>query len=284
MLAEMTTALRAGELRAMELEATIAGSASQFATKLANQPPGAVLLDSYRNRTKIINAASGSPVVLFDDHFNPPKSISVIINASPSATAHQYDGSQKILLGPKYASLHRAFRVARTRFHVRETIRTILVALGGNDTAGNLPFVASTLLQIFPNARLMVCGSPGAVVPEHPRILRKEWLNQPDMAGLMSSCDMAVLAGGQMLVQAACIGLPALALPQSSNQSLHAASWQDTGSVVMVEEVSGLQAAASLLLPKQRRSRMSVMGRSAVDGRGAARVANKLIHLANAAN
>jgi len=262
----------------MHLEGTLPASAKAFAGAVSAVRAGSVVIDTYRQKRLLLAAAKGKPTLVFDDHYKPPMGSSIVVNASPSATRDRYKIPSKLLLGPGYASLHSAFSRSRRRFQVRAKIQRILVALGGNDTAGKLPAVVRAVRKLFPSAELSVCGAPAANIPDHPLIVRNAWLSQQDMANLMGSCDLGVLAGGQMLVQAACIGLPALALPQTPNQALHAASWETIGSVVVAQTPARLTSAAGTLSLAVRR-RMSEAGRNVVDGKGAGRIAKQLLQL-----
>lgn len=277
---EMITPVHRTKLVGMGLRNVRSGNAAVFAQVLGEKQRCTIIVDSYRQR-KILSAQAGAnPIVLFDDHYAPPQEVALVINAAPSATPESYRSDLCTLLGPKYASVHSAFCGARRQFQVREKICKIMVALGGNDTGSLLPALTCKLLGQFSTAELVVCGAPGADIPKHSRVVRREWVSQAEMGPLMASCDLAVFAGGQMLVQAACIGLPTIAMPQSSNQALHAAAWENLGSALVAETLADLSAAAKHLVFSSRR-KMSEAGRATVDGKGAKRIARELILLGN---
>jgi len=276
----MMTPLGMRKLLELQLSHTSSASANVFSKAILGRSTCALVLDSYRQRELLIASARQNPVLLFDDHYAPPPGASLVVNASPSATRRRYPSCPGALLGPKYASLHSAFAAARTRMRIREKTGRILVALGGNDTVGNLAAVVALLLKAVPAAELIVCGAPGSAVRASPRVVRREWLNQAELAEVMASCDLAVLAGGQMLVQAACLGLPAVAIPQSSHQALHAADWKTFGSAIVADTLAAA-AEAACRISLADRARMSAAGRKAVDGKGATRIARQLILLSH---
>lgn len=274
----MMTPVRRRKISEMQLSHTFPANAKVFSRAILEERPCAVVLDSYRQRKLLIASARQNPVLLFDDHYAPPPGASLIVNASPSATCGRYSNCPGALLGPKYASLHGAFAAARAHMRIRKKSGRIFVALGGNDTGGNLASVVRLLLKAVPVAELIVCGAPGSAIPANSRVVRREWLNQAEVAELMASSDLAVLAGGQMLVQAACLGLPAVAIPQSSHQALHAADWKNLGSVIVADTPADAAEAARRISLADR-ARMSVAGRKVVDGKGATRIARSLISL-----
>ncbi len=273
--AQMVTPLREEDLASMGLGNTLSGSSGDFLRLAGECRRRAILWDSYRDRGDLVLAARGSDGVVFDDRCDPPPEV-LVINASPSARSQDYPKNNRLLLGPEYSSLHPAFAAARENFCVRKGMGRIFVALGGNDTEGKLPEVVRRLLDVFPSAELVVCGAPDAIIPDDRRVVRREWLTQNQIAGVMASCDLGVLAGGQMLVQAACVGLPVLALPQTENQRRHAEAWRDLGTLIVARDPDDLGLLEQEFSLRNRQG-MSEAGRKQVDGRGAERIAGRLL-------
>lgn len=279
----ITPVLPAGQSVGNHVQTRVGGVAA-FEEEMKHTGASAVLLDSYRQKDELIASVAGCPVAMFDDHYRVPTGISLVINASPAAKVDRYKHAPLTLLGPVYASLNAAFRNARGNFRVREKVGKVMVALGGNDTEGQLPFVTEALLENLDGAVLAVCGAPEAKIAENSRVIRQPWLGQETIAELMSDCDLAVLAGGQMLVQAACVGLPAIAWPQTQNQAAHARSWEEMGSTIVVDELAALPAAVANISAVEHRSQMSQSGQRVVDGLGAGRIADKLLELVHGAH
>ena len=254
----------------------------QFTRIVAKQSPAVVLLDSYRDMDRLCGVVPAQSLAIFDDRCTPACSPRILINASPSATPARYrrHRASALLLGPRYSSLHASFRAARAAFRVRKDVRRILVALGGGDTEGNLPLVVASIRRAAPTATLVVCGAPGVKIAADEHIERMPWLTQSGIASEFARCDLAVLAGGQMLVQAACIGVPAISFPQTENQSKHAQAWQRIGSARVVRKLARLPAALRTLQGDAVRRAMSAAGRKTVDGLGAIRIARSIANVA----
>jgi UDP-2,4-diacetamido-2,4,6-trideoxy-beta-L-altropyranose hydrolase len=110
-----------------------------------------------------------------------------------------------------------------------------------------------------------------------------------DPARLMAEADMAVSAGGQTLYELAATGLPTVAISLASNQegNLSALALVPTllrapvpGMAASDEWLAVTHAVRALATDHQLRHQMSEAGRRLVDGRGADRVAARILALA----
>ena len=82
-----------------------------------------------------------------------------------------------------------------------------------------------------------------------------------------------------MLWQTACVGLPTLSWPQTRGQVLHAATWADKGVVLTFKEIADFPSIFKEVQFHKTRQRMSDIGRSLVDGKGANRIAGHINRL-----
>jgi spore coat polysaccharide biosynthesis predicted glycosyltransferase SpsG len=109
-----------------------------------------------------------------------------------------------------------------------------------------------------------------------------------DLAPALGWADLAVIAGGMTKYEAAAAGVPALVLAQVRHQEAPAERFAAAGSATYLGPAGRVDAAriargADALLPDAGRRRgMSEAGRRLVDGRGVARVVERLAALAGA--
>lgn len=174
----------------------------------------------------------------FDAGANKPLWADIILNASPSAHAEDYPAivrnpNAQLLLGPAYAILRPEFQDVTPRKPGRP-VENILVTFGGGDDRGVNQFVLSVLLPVAePGQRFIVIS--GANNPNNP--ILKEWIEtsgegsvtlhiDPDnVAQIMLSCDLAVMAGGASTHEALRCGLPMILISIASNQEKQCDAW-----------------------------------------------------------
>lgn len=260
----------------------ISHSPNAFADMLSRCKMPIVVLDTYRNLTELqaLLREQGCRIAVFDDHFQVRGEVSLVVNSSPTVSSKDYANSDvgQLLLGPMYASISSSFAEARTKYAVSGTISRIVVALGGSDSRGNLPALLGATLPLL-GTPVEVCVLSTAPVeldiPEHITLLWA-WLDQDSLAQRLASCDLAILAGGTMLWQTACIGVPTLSWPQSPGQEKHAAAWESQGAIVAIRDLDALTPAMVKLQSWSVRSQLSNAGRHLVDGLGANRIADSL--------
>ncbi len=121
--------------------------------------------------------------------------------------------------------------------------------------------------------------------------------NVSDMAGLMSSCDLAVSAAGTTLYELCATGVPSASLIIADNQEASARAFDETGVIPLLGDVrTGMEEIekkatqwVASMNPFARRRTVQRLTRYAeicskmnqqVDGNGAVRIANALLSLA----
>jgi spore coat polysaccharide biosynthesis predicted glycosyltransferase SpsG len=234
-----------------------------------------VVIDSYtielRRARKI---ASGRPLVLFDDSGSPPDAELVI---APLTAA---EGRGSVLVGPEHCCLGPEYWDPPAR-SIAEDVRAVLVASGGGDPTGRVTETAGAVAEALPRAEVTVVIGPqsGAEAPGGVRELRApESLREP----LLES-DLAVIAAGQTMLEALALGTPAAAGVVAENQRLGAERLTRLGAVEPVDPPTPSAmavAAAALALDRNRRRALSEGAQRAIDGRGALRVAERVLALA----
>jgi UDP-2,4-diacetamido-2,4,6-trideoxy-beta-L-altropyranose hydrolase len=186
------------------------------------------------------------------------------------------------LLRPEFtrgANLHRIFR--------SESI-TYFVAFSGADTAQLTGLTLKALSHVCQSDEHVhvVASSQNAELIELTELCNaRGWqlhVDSSSLAELMSSSDIGIGAGGGMLWERAAMGLPSIAIAIADNQREQVAQSHALGLVLgcdvdaltpdMLQQMI-LRARTDLAL----RQNMSAICRATVDGRGAARVARRLV-------
>ena len=258
-----------------------------------SQNCGTVVLDSYRTnleyQTKLVE--SGLFVVVVDD-FGLPVNCHVVINTSVDAIENQSSFlGTRILTGPAYALLRNEFWNLPNRI-TNSDIKEILVTMGGADGARLTSTVIETLDMIETNFNVTVIIGPFFTNLDEIKksaISSKrdvEIIQNPSgLCEFMRNADIAVSAAGQTLFELAATGTPAVAIRVAENQMENIASFAEKGVVLPVDiqkdadvSMSILKQLNRLIIDEYVRRTMSFKGRSLVDGNGAMRCANALIH------
>jgi len=258
---------------------------SAIALALNAFAPAVVVLDTYRHLSELIELleVNDRSLVVFDDHFRVKRKVALIVNSSPAADAGNYDLglASQVLTGPDYASVSNGFLDARLLYRVAPKISRILVALGGADFCQNLPNLLRVVIPLLQTQTqiFVVGGRPASIDVPRNIELTWGWLDQDILARRMADIDLAILAGGTMLWQAACVGVPTLSWPQTPGQMVHAASWKAKGAIIAVKDLNTIPSALEQLQSLPLREELSAAGRKAIDGLGATRIAVHLSEL-----
>jgi spore coat polysaccharide biosynthesis predicted glycosyltransferase SpsG len=217
---------------------------------------------------------AGARVCLLDDP-GPGRAIADLVIDPPTA-AMWPPASGRRLSGFKHALLRRDVREAA--FSPLEGIG-VLLSVGGSDPARLTPAL-SRALRTAGVLHTPVLG-PGYAGPNVPGALR----DPTDFARTLAGADLVVTGFGHTLLEAAHLGIPAVALAQRGSDRTDAAAFvrhgcakwldapRDVDPRVLAGEIARLHADAPL------RAELAARGRRLVDGRGAQRVADALREL-----
>lgn len=195
------------------------------------------------------------------------------------------------LLGPDYALLRPQFAACRARLTPREgVVREILVSFGGGD-APNAAGQALDALRRLDRPDIAIRIVAGANNP-HVATLAEQVRSIPNthfqlatdqMAELMSHADLGIGAPGSSTWERCAVGLPALLLSIAVNQEAIGAAVHEAGAAQYLGRIDDHDADAicaalqSLLHSPDELAAMSRRAWALVDGRGATRVAGKMM-------
>lgn len=197
------------------------------------------------------------------------------------------------LLGPAYALLRPEFRGAG-RMPVPAAFASsrplsVLVCFGGADAPGGTLAAVHALAQAGVAPPLQVTVVAGA---RNPHMAELKQLcgdcgfallaSSNRMAQLMTQADLAIGAGGSMLLERCAMGLPSIVVPIADNQRPGARCALTAGAIALVDipqpqwtDAIGI-ALKRLANDADARALMSAAARQLCDGAGAARVAQTL--------
>jgi len=236
---------------------------------------GAVLADGYTLGTdRLEEIAATVPLAVMDDSGSPPSFCSLAIDAA----AEDAD-LPPLLGGPSYACLRPDFWDLERRL-TRDEIVTILVATGGGDVGRVAEAAVTAAREVLPRATICVVRGPYATGSAPAGV---GTLEVPvSLACELKRADLAVVTGGQTVLEATCSGVPTIAIPVTENQRRTTRRLARLGAVKPVEarDVSALaETIASLGRDHCARRALAERARDVVDGNGARRVADWLKRL-----
>jgi UDP-2,4-diacetamido-2,4,6-trideoxy-beta-L-altropyranose hydrolase len=234
--------------------------------------------------------SAGLRLTVIDDLAGARFVSDVVLNQNIDARAAAYatEPYTRLLLGPRYALLRRAF-VGRTASTEGRRPR-VLVTMGGGDADNVTLRALQEADALDADFALDVVLGPafghGDTIATAARNARHQVAihrDPADLAGLMTRATLALSAAGSTSWELAHLGVPALLVVLADNQAGSAAGLAAAGFAVSLGEAGRLsggalrEAMAALLADPARRSRMSEVGRALVDGAGAARVAAEVL-------
>jgi UDP-2,4-diacetamido-2,4,6-trideoxy-beta-L-altropyranose hydrolase len=265
------------------------------------EAPPWVLLDGYHfdpTYQGMLRAVGARLIVIDDTAHCSYYDADLILNHAINAERLSYDCAPDamLLLGTRYALLRSEF--GRWRQMSRSTpqiARKVLVTLGGGDGANVTLKVIQALGQLcVPDweARIVV-GPLNPHLEELKRAVKPLSLSArletdvTDPSALMAWADIAVAAAGTTSWELAFMSVPTVLLILADNQAGVAQGLEDfevahvVGVGAKVSSVEIANALQALMHDRPRREEMARMGNIVVDGRGADRVVECMLHEPN---
>lgn len=275
------------EIGSMEDAVHLAGMAKEVGAKL-------LVLDFYHISEAYQQAIrqAGLHWLQFDGFADRPLWADWVLSMSPAADRKRYALQQrnpvtKLLLGPGYAVLRPEF--ARRRSRPSGDVSRVLLSFGGGDDRGMTMFCLNAIKSSgWAGELTVVVGRANPSVDQisswakgNENICVK--VDEPDMADVMSKCDMAVVSGGMITFEAAAMGLPSLMICLAENQKANIRAWSrlgvsvDLGDCGHLGEKDFIFHFLALAGNERKREALSLRGMEVVDGRGATRVVEQML-------
>ncbi|MFH0840006.1 MAG: ATP-grasp domain-containing protein [Candidatus Omnitrophota bacterium] len=250
------------------------------------------VIDSYIAGAGIYKRVSNfaKAAVYLDDNMRMKYPRGIVVNGSISAELMKYQKSNGVeyLLGSRYILLRKEFWAVPAK-RINGKIKSIMVTFGGADGRNMTPKVIDFLNTRYPSAEKNVIVGAGFKNSREIERLKDKKVNliySPDtkkMRAAMLKSNIAISAAGQTLCELARIGVPTIAVCAADNQFRGVKGWQKSGFIRYAGKHSNkglfnkLSSAITELEPSQKRRKVSAIGRSLVDGKGAQRVTKAAI-------
>lgn len=258
-----------------------------------------VMLDDYGYdgpRQQALRDAGLRVLTQYDASKPPRFAAQLAVNASPAEHAglHRdrlYNPDVRFLNGPRHAVLREEFAAVDRRPPGRPVRRILATFGGGDDRGGGVQVIEALAGRIPADVTLVIMSGRAnpalpaieAAIGRHPWLSIELAVSPAEPARLMASCDMAIMAGGTSVYEAAFLGLPMLLLAIAENQYAQCGGWEGLAaarylgplhrvdSQVLAAEVDRILADDAL------RARMGASGVAQVDLNGANRLLDALL-------
>lgn len=290
--ARILSAAGAGEINS---DALAVPELSQFA---AQWGADVVHLDSYSEMNNLRESLNETGVLLssIEDGTFGRRNADIVIDVSPGSERKYREpaGLRSHLRGVEYFPLRQEVLKHRGRGEVAPTVRRVMVALGGTDSADLTHELAELWAKTGVKSECYLLGV--AIPPE--LILRFDhvrWFSldrAPDIAGTFAQMDLVVCASGTALWELAYLGIPMATLQIIDNQAEYFRFSSERGiglplgdisegarhEVVLSRAVPALRSFAS---SRAQRAASTKAGQTLVDGGGAERIVGewqRLVH------
>ncbi len=269
--------------------------------KLFNIIAGAdiVIVDSYlANRDLYLKISRRIKVAAYiDDNNRLHYPTGIVINGSIYADRLRYPKSEGVtyLLGAKYMPLRKEFWKVRNK-KINKNVREALVTFGGDDSKGMTPKILKFLSDKYPKwKKTFIVGMSFNNAKKIEKMCdeKTELVYCPDtkkVKRLMLRSDVAISAGGQTLYELARVGLPAIAIAVAKNQLNNIKEWEKVGFIDYAGWYNEDKLAVKLYAYLDRladyriRAKRSILARSYIDGKGADRIADRILGIAKYRN
>jgi hypothetical protein len=215
-----------------------------------------------------------------------------VVSPGLAGQASDFCGSAtEFLIGGQFALLRATYAEAHRRASERNSpaeCRHLLVQFGAFDSQNATAFVVDALATLAPRPHITVVIGSRAPALAALRARAADMGNVDiltdvdDMASIYERCDLAIGAAGVSLLERMCCGLPSIVLTLAPNQIANAVGAASHGAAEYcgpLERISKekiLETAKDLIGQLNRREQLRRNGLALIDGRGAARVAQRL--------
>lgn len=249
--------------------------------------PDLVVADGYHFEPSFYESFTdiAPPLCLIDDNGeNAHRCARVIINQNPGTldTLYAYESATPaLLLGLRHALIRGEIR-AMSRSTPSNERSGVFVSMGGSDPLR----LSERLATAFSRSGFLTRVVLGPAMDDRETVLDRvsrlpgvAVVTDRSFATAMDGAHVAVIGAGITMWEAACLGVPSISVIVADNQTAPARAAESIGFTISLDTRSGMSPSAiegvarDLLSNAKQRSRMTMVGRASVDGRGADRVA-----------
>lgn len=229
--------------------------------------PRVRVVDSYRVRADDERFA-GAPVVAIDD-LERDLAVDLVIHPAPLSDPDSQQSAKRVLAGLEYAIID--VPDVQWRPTTNEP-KSVLVTLGGSDTAGLGAFIAELLAADLPDVQVRHAPGPWSKRTDSASV---ETVEAPDgLVDDLLAATVVVTAGGVTMLEALALGCPTVVVPTADNQMRAVeAIPADERTVVLTSETPTVDVSSAAMSWLRRgcfdhqitRSRRRVVDRSGTD-------------------
>jgi len=193
--------------------------------------------------------------------------------------------------GPPYAILRKGIR-RHTAGNISQTVKTILITMGGSDPMGITLKAVSALQALLGNIQIIIHVGPAFKYRARLNELNNQIAghfvieeNVTELAELMIKADIAVAAAGNTMYELCYLGVPAMVIAQNEHQYEFATELDRNGAIRSLGRASDvtedmiLRNVEDLCGNYEIRRHMTTIGRKMIDGRGLGRIKTKICNL-----
>jgi spore coat polysaccharide biosynthesis predicted glycosyltransferase SpsG len=236
-----------------------------------------IILDTYLKKSNEISEIKlkTTCLVVFDDMGFPPKEADILINSGICANNLNYSrfSVDKVFLGPLFHPLRLEFSCILPQKKEKNQIKNILYEL-------RLLFKDSLFHVIIGPYKIGNELLTGLIYPN------TFFYESPSkISEIMMIADIAITGGGQTMYELAYLGIPAIVIEISSNQSANIIGFESIGAIKSAGSISDKnfihnfrRCCIHILNHPNLLSEMSSKGMKLIDGKGADRIA-KMINI-----
>ena len=266
---------------------------SIFLPIIERERPELVILDSYFVTSQYMEAIRNISRLLYIDDLNAfDYPADAVVNYNIYGPELPYPQNKTYFLGPQYAPLRKEFQGLSQR-NTKDRVENVLVSTGGTDQYHVALHCAEYLREHLPRENMIfhfVLGAMNRDIVQLEQIAEdfsfiKLHRQVTDMCSLMLQCDVAISAAGTTLYELCACGLPTVTYILADNQIQGAQMFQKAGLMPCAgdirEDACFLERLFELLNSLSddfaQRQRIAEQMQGAVDGRGAARLAEAIL-------
>lgn len=293
--AELAPAFFSSQVKVLSLaQGSTSPEATMQALRVQGWAPDAILLDQYGEvpQWEAVAVANGINLLVIDD-LDAAERADIIVRPHGGP---KYDGKSTVLRGPPYLPLSSHVTactpIGHTSLKSGERLR-LNVCFGGSDPTDETTKAIAALAELSHIDVDVVIG-PRTQIPidaieavhNMPHVKLHRAPTQAELATLIASADLALGAGGVMLWERMYLAIPSLIISIADNQNAQIASMTDAGAIRFLGDYSAVSSAdirdsvLELAADENERSNLAKVSMNLVDGKGAQRVAEYILSLA----
>ncbi len=269
------------------------GELNKLTSIISLYNPSLFIVDSYFVTERYFAELGKNIKTVYIDDLNfKVWDVDYLINYNIFSSEYDYSGYKstktKLLLTPEYAPLRDEFRNLPPH-DIKDNVTDVLVSAGGSDPARISERIINEICPMMPDIRFhFIIGALNPRIDVLKKLERDNvilHINEQHIADLMRKCDIAVSASGSTLYELCACGVPTIVFTLADNQIPAADMFDKTGIMLNSGDcrfdekfILNLESCIRKLIPDTDiRNKMSYNMQHLVDGRGAERLAERLL-------